>query len=378
MARLDGKDRGLFERPKGSKIWWIRYTDAEGQEHREKVGSKEAARDIYRQRKTEIRLDKFDPERVTRRKRWTVAKMLAHYREKRKALGPKNQGEDQRYVDLWTARFGTLELEQLKPSHLETWREERAREEVKPATINRALTYLKVYFNLAVRDKLCKDNPVKSIKALQENNERTRYLDPDTELPRLKAELRPEEWDLVEFAIATGMRQSEQFGLRWENLTGGGGIVKIPEAKSGKGRMVYLNDEAQAVLARQRQRDPGSPWVFPVPNRPDLPRNAHNFYNRVFKPACARAGILDFCWHDLRHTFGSLLTMKGAHQRALQELLGHATGRMTERYSHLAPGHLAGVVNMLSGNLRESQPPSEPAPKPAPAKKSNSLAGAQK
>ena len=67
MAMKKSKPRGIFERPLGSGVWWVRYVHQYGKEHREKVGAKSAAGDIYRQRKTEIRLGKFDPEDVKKK-----------------------------------------------------------------------------------------------------------------------------------------------------------------------------------------------------------------------------------------------------------------------------------------------------------------------
>ena len=55
MARRNGKDRGLFERPMGSSIWWIHYHDANGRKHRERGGNKTEARALYMRRKTEIK-----------------------------------------------------------------------------------------------------------------------------------------------------------------------------------------------------------------------------------------------------------------------------------------------------------------------------------
>lgn len=60
------KDRGLFERKRGSGIWWIRYADQYGKNHREKVGPKSEARKIYYQRKTEARLEQFSPSFIVR------------------------------------------------------------------------------------------------------------------------------------------------------------------------------------------------------------------------------------------------------------------------------------------------------------------------
>ena len=64
MARPVKKQRGIFERPKGSGVWWICYFDQYGRKHREKVGMKAAALTVYQQRKTEVRQGKFEPEDV--------------------------------------------------------------------------------------------------------------------------------------------------------------------------------------------------------------------------------------------------------------------------------------------------------------------------
>src|SRR5512136_1197972 len=72
-----------------------------------------------------------------------------------------------------------------------------------------------------------------------------------------------------------------------------------------------------------------------------------------FTSACRKAGITDFRFHDLRHTYASHLAMRGVHIRALQELLGHKTLAMTQRYSHLAPELLQNAVKLLDGVIGE-------------------------
>src|SRR4029453_17965167 len=68
---------------------------------------------------------------------------------------------------------------------------------------------------------------------------------------------------------------------------------------------------------------------------------------RAFENAVERAGVKDFRFHDLRHTFASWLTMKGRPLREVQELLGHKSIYMTQRYSHLAPERLREAVAAL-------------------------------
>jgi len=68
---------------------------------------------------------------------------------------------------------------------------------------------------------------------------------------------------------------------------------------------------------------------------------------RSFHSALRRAGIKDFHFHDLRHTFASHLIMEGADITAVKELLGHKTLSMTMRYAHLAPNHKVKAVALL-------------------------------
>ncbi|MGD0950587.1 MAG: site-specific integrase [Candidatus Binatia bacterium] len=164
--------------------------------------------------------------------------------------------------------------------------------------------------------------------------------------------LRPQGRDLVEFAIHTGLRQGEQFGLRWEWVDLQNAVLRIPTSKGGKPRTVPLNDVARGVLRRQPRRL-RCPWVWPTSSRKDGATpgrnhiNTRNFERRVFVPALQAAGIEDFRWNDLRHTFASRLAMAGETLQTIAELLGHSSVQMAQRYAHLSPGHLQAAVQRL-------------------------------
>jgi transposase len=67
-----------------------------------------------------------------------------------------------------------------------------------------------------------------------------------------------------------------------------------------------------------------------------------------FERAIAEAGIRDFTWHCLRHTFASRLVMAGVHLATVKELMGHSTIAMTDRYAHLAPSHASNAIETLT------------------------------
>jgi integrase len=197
-------------------------------------------------------------------------------------------------------------------------------------------------FTLAVKDGKLTRNPVSGLRFLPEEH-RTRFLS-DQELAHVQEHVNAEHWPTVAFAIETGLRRSEQFGLRWNQVNLDTEILTIPLSKNGKIRHVPLSDRALAIL-RSLDSIGSSPWVFPSPKNSLKPWNAQSFVNHVFSPALAKAGIQGACWHTLRHTAASRRVMAGVDLVSVKEILGHLDIQTTLRYSHLSPGHLREAVN---------------------------------
>ncbi len=73
-----------------------------------------------------------------------------------------------------------------------------------------------------------------------------------------------------------------------------------------------------------------------------------------FEQACEASGMMDFHFHDLRHTFASWLIMHGVPLATVSNLLGHTTPSMTLRYAHLSPTHLTSAVRVLDSVTRQN------------------------
>jgi integrase len=123
------------------------------------------------------------------------------------------------------------------------------------------------------------------------------------------------------------MRRGELLSLKWEQIRNG--FIYLTETKGGNARQIPINDRLAEVFREVRRGDHlKSPYVFC-----DLKGRRFYAVKRSFASACRRAGIEDFRFHDLRHTFASRLVMRGASLKAVQELLGHADMKMTMRYA---------------------------------------------
>ncbi len=333
------KQRGIFERPKGSKIWWIRYAGDDGMIHREKVGMRQAAINTYQLRKTQVRLGKFFPEQIKAKHRNPSLKEIIDDR-KEVAQALRSFRDEEQHLLWWRDRFRGRPARSIVASDIEEAKRDLCNG-LAPASVNRKLAALKSAFSLAVKNKKVDRNPVKEVRLLKENNARVRYLSNEEETS-LFAVLPRKYKALVKVAMNTGLRKTEQLSLKWADINFKLGQITVRESKPGKSRVVPMNKAVEETLRRLPRRI-NNPYVF-VGRKPggrllDLPNKWENFLNE--------AGIKDFHWHDLRHTFASRLVMAGVDLYTVCKLLGHHDIKMTMLYAHLAPGFMKAAVNLL-------------------------------
>jgi len=158
---------------------------------------------------------------------------------------------------------------------------------------------------------------------------------------------------LVLLALNTGLRFGELHNLCWSRDSKSNYVdvrnkvlvIHSSKTKSGKPRYVHLNKNAlEVILSIPRTQ---SRYLFCNPKT----KKPIGSVSRSFGMALEFAGIRDFRFHDLRHTFASHVAMSGVNLYVLKDLLGHSTIKMTERYSHLSPQKSHEALDILGDNL---------------------------
>lgn len=218
-----------------------------------------------------------------------------------------------------------------------------------PSRVNRFLSVVSAILHFAhKRDWIA---AVPAIPKTKESKGSTRFLTPE-QARALLAELPPHLNRMARFALATGAREANVTGLKWErvNLARRIAWVEAEEAKAGKSLPLILNDDAVAVL--QECLGGASGYVFEYDGHPVTGANNH-----AFVKARARAGVPWCRWHDLRHTWASWHVMAGTPLEVLQKLGGWADIKIVMRYAHLAPNFAA----QWAGNSA-LQPQNQPQP----------------
>jgi integrase len=221
----------------------------------------------------------------------------------------------------------------------------RKKAESSNATANRYLALIRAILRKASLEWEWIDRVLK-VKMYAEPKRRVRWITPKQAKALLEA-LPEHQRDIALFALATGLRQSNVVRLRWlqvdlERCTA---WIAADEAKGGEDIHVSLCDLAVEVLEGQRGKH--SECVFTYEGNPVRYVNT-----KAWRNALKRAGITDFRWHDLRHTWASWLIQNGTPLYDLQEMGGWKSAAMVRRYAHLAPAHMARHAAVVDGLLR--------------------------
>ena len=332
----DKSERGVFKR---GKVWYVRFRDQGGKTRVERVGpSKALALKVYAKRKTEVAERRFFPtSRITFDE--LIKDAIAEAKRNHAVKGTKKRLRTYRYriVGEW---FKGREAASITPGEIDAKLAENCRT---PANFNRYRVAMSHAYKLGLQNGKADKNPASLVRLKKENNERVRFMEPEEETA-LRAAMRaqcPNREPEFDLALYTGMRWSEQYGLRWAQVDLKRNRITLTETKRGPQQHVWVNAATRSALDRLRRIAPSSAFVCP-----DQDEWTHRQWWETVRK---EAKVSDFHWHDLRHTFASRLVMNGVDIYTVNKLMRHGTLQVTKRYAQLADTHLQQAVERMSG-----------------------------
>jgi integrase len=334
--KAPGKVRGVYEREQGSGIWWIRY-EVEGKPRREKVGRRSDAIALYQKRKADHRAGVKLPDNL-RQRPVGVGELGREAIQWYKDHAKRDLYTFTNRMELIIRELGSRLADSVKPKEIEDWLARHT--EWSPATKNRYKTVLSKAYQLALKSDRVNRNPARLVERRNEGDGRIRYLRADEET-RLRAAITrrcPGHLSAFIFALHTGLRKSEQFGL----------VIIVPHPKNDRSREVTMSDTCLSVLRSLHEKRPDEAHVFRS-NR--YKKQPIIDVKKAFESAVKEAKIEGFTWHCLRHTFITRLVQAGVDLRTVQYLAGHQSLAMTGRYAHFAPGLNEAAVKRLDQPL---------------------------
>ena len=404
--------------------WVADYRDQFGKRHRERPGGpfenmaqqKRAAQALLKKRLDEVDRGSFGPQT----QRLTFAKVGDQYLASKVNIRPSTRRSYSGLIELYLKPyFGAWKIHQISATDIERYRnalasglpapiedafvtralearpalsKARARQRVarkRPGirTINKTLTLLVMIFNYATRHRWIDYNPAEHVEklkvpvSLDANPIDSNILAPNEIVMLLDAaepSRRSKEGKtfinnyrlLIKTAVFTGMRSGEIRGLQWGDIDWNSSQIHIRRSwKEGqyhepKTRASIRRIDLPAFLITElrdwRLACPKGRDDLVFPNLAGNPMSNTNLLQRGFYPALRRAGLRKIRFHDLRHTFASLLIANGEDIVRVSRLLGHSSPTVTLNvYSHMLPkehyGSADRLVNLVFGSKDDSQ-----------------------
>lgn len=328
------------------QTWWGRAQKG-GQEHR--ISLQTRSESVARER-LRTWLDELDAQAWGARPKITLNEAADTFiTEHGPTLRPSSLSRYGRSIMWLDERMGSKLLTAITSADLkdfETWRRSGG---TSAPTVRRDLACLSSIYGFAIEKEWVDSNPVSAFlrsrkkRGLRESPPRTRYLTLAEE-EALLAEATPKVREAIQFAIYSGLRSEEQWGLTWARVDLDRRQVVIPKeiAKGKRDRVVILLEPAVGVL-KAMPRHIRSPYVFfhgapksdgPVTRKRLPQRDGQRLRHmlRGLKAAAERAGLPGLTWHDLRRTHGCrLIQQHDFTMEMVRDQLGHSSVVQTER-----------------------------------------------
>lgn len=322
---------------KRNNTWWILISHR-GQRIQKTTGTQDkvAAQRYHDEIKAELwKIDKLQ-EKPKRSWKEAAVRWFTEMQHKRSLY------DDKWHINWLDKYFGNLYLSEITKDKIDEVAQLREKENVAPASVNRMLAFIRAVLRKAMNEWEWIDR-VPSVRMRQEDNKRIRWITRD-EARKLLDALPTHLSAMAAFTLATGLRQSNVTGLKWQDvdLNKRHALIHPDQAKTKKAIPVPLNEDAINILMSQKKQ--GSEFVFTYRGN-----NITQVSTKAWRKTLAKLNIKNFRWHDLRHTWASWHIQNGTSLQELQILGGWASFEMVLRYAHLSSDHLQNAAERVSG-----------------------------
>jgi integrase len=337
-------EREVYLRP-GSKFYQLRYTTSDGTEVRKSSGTED------------FEIAKRQLEKLKSGSGLTLQSLCVRFFEEHE-MSTQTRRCYKSSLKAWLPLICPLMIEQMTASIIQKFVSTRLKQ-VRHGTIRNDLAFMSSLMSFA-----CMlpggpvVNPVAAFnkKHLKKPEERVRYLSP-VELRLITEQITNPTFKLI-FLVATetGLRKMEILNLRVRDLDMEGAeathkiLIRGERSKTKRGRVVPVSRTLSRALTAyiKEHKLKGMDDLFTNPET----KTTYYDVRPWFTNAIEAVGIEDFHFHDLRHHFASTYAQRGGRLQPLQEILGHTSLQMVQRYAHLSPGDTEREFRRLEEGLQ--------------------------
>ncbi|MCS7196726.1 MAG: site-specific integrase [Aquificaceae bacterium] len=345
-----------YLRKRGS-VWYFEFM-YKGQRYYERIGnvSKTIAREIASDIRAKIIRGEYIPSREVHTTFSELADAYYEWYTTNSKAGERAKKEQKRKIDILKNFFGHMPVHRISTFTIEQYKRYRLEtSKAKPVSIDKELVVLRAIFKKAKELELYTGDIPQIPFFKAKSREVVRFLTPQE--ARKLLEVSPEHLRrIILFALNTGCRAGEILSLKWGQVDFKGGVIHVEAAhtKSKRKHTIIMNSEVKALLERIReeQREKGIDHGYVFTNSLGLPYG-YQGYKRAFKTALKKAGIENFRFHDLRHTFASWIALQTKDIYLVQKLLNHQSVETTKRYAHLTQEYVQNSLEQITALLRQ-------------------------
>ncbi len=269
--------------------------------------------------------------------------------------------------------LGHIKLKHLKAPDIQSYYS-KACEKLAARTVHHQHRVLSEALKFGVRQGYLGNNPCGLVDPPSPRKQVMRTLDPAEVEILLKYVQDSRFYPVIYTAVSSGLRQAELLGLRWRNvdleymtisvnqvLYWRKGVCEFKEPKTANSRRLVKMTPKLTIFLKEYKGDQESIYLQQgkllsldslVFSKPDGSPIYPSDLSREFHDMAKQAGLGEVRFHDLRHTFASIMLLRGVSPKVISEALGHASVAFTmDVYSHIIKGMQEDAMSLLDGVL---------------------------